>query len=223
MDAQASSGDSLWRTIALTTIIFALATELVVAGALTTLGLPPMVRDALGDSPAITTIITGTDQLNDIEPVADGVLNNRDVPVVSLAPANLSIQSLHEPTEGDQRITEDSDANLPGGPLTKQASGSEAEPDSPESVALDPTYVALTTTSDPSSPVDPQTSAGVIMQESPENPLSKIIEPITDEIAIAALNADFDSLLAAGLSISLAVRYIDERVEAGKYGDLTNR
>ena len=51
------------------------------------------------------------------------------------------------------------------------------------------------------------------------NPLNRTIDPDVPGVAKAALTADFRSLVGSGMDVSTAVRYIDERVGEGKYGE----
>ena len=51
------------------------------------------------------------------------------------------------------------------------------------------------------------------------NPLDRTIDPDIPGVAKAALTADFLSLVGSGMDVSTAVRYIDERVSEGKYGE----
>ena len=51
------------------------------------------------------------------------------------------------------------------------------------------------------------------------NPLDRTIDPDVPGVAKAALTADFRSLVGSGMDVSTAVRYIDERVGEGKYGE----
>ena len=71
----------------------------------------------------------------------------------------------------------------------------------------------LATTADPS----------VKVASNPNNPLDKTIDPElvrnVPGIARLALTADFQSLVESGVDVSTAVRFIDERVDGGKYGD----
>ena len=57
----------------------------------------------------------------------------------------------------------------------------------------------------------------------PSNPLDKTIDPElvrnVPGIAKLALTADFQSLVESGVDVSTAVRFIDERIADGKYGD----
>ena len=65
------------------------------------------------------------------------------------------------------------------------------------------------------------TSAKV--ESNPSNPLDKTIDPElvrnVPGIAKLALTADFQSLIESGVDVSTAVRFIDERIADGKYGD----
>jgi len=54
---------------------------------------------------------------------------------------------------------------------------------------------------------------------SPSNPLDETIDPDVPGIARLALTADFQSLVESGVDVSTAVRFIDERIDDGKYGD----
>ena len=54
---------------------------------------------------------------------------------------------------------------------------------------------------------------------SPGNPLQKSIDPDVPGIASIVLAADFQSLLESGIDASVAIKYIDERVAEGKYGE----
>jgi hypothetical protein len=57
----------------------------------------------------------------------------------------------------------------------------------------------------------------------PANPLDDSIDPDVPGIAKLALTADFQSLLESGVDVSTAVRFIDERIGDGKYGDEITR
>ena len=67
----------------------------------------------------------------------------------------------------------------------------------------------LATTADPS----------VKVASNPNNPLDGALDPDVPGIARLALTADFQSLVESGVDVSTAVRFIDERVDGGKYGD----
>ena len=49
------------------------------------------------------------------------------------------------------------------------------------------------------------------------------ILPLTIEIATAALNADYQSLITLGMTTSEAIKIIDQYVDEGKYGDMGKR
>ena len=53
----------------------------------------------------------------------------------------------------------------------------------------------------------------------PANALDGTIDPDVPGIARLALTADFQSLVESGVDVSTAVRFIDERIDDGKYGD----
>lgn len=63
----------------------------------------------------------------------------------------------------------------------------------------------------------------VKVASNPSNPLDKTIDPElvrnVPGIARLALTADFQSLVESGVDVSTAVRFIDERIDDGKYGD----
>ena len=63
----------------------------------------------------------------------------------------------------------------------------------------------------------------VKVASNPSNPLDKTIDPElvrnVPGIAKLALTADFRSLIESGVDVSTAVRFIDERIDDGKYGD----
>jgi hypothetical protein len=54
---------------------------------------------------------------------------------------------------------------------------------------------------------------------SQNNPLDRTIDPDIPGVAKAALTSDFRNLVGSGVDVSTAVRYIDERVGEGKYGE----
>ena len=59
----------------------------------------------------------------------------------------------------------------------------------------------------------------VKVASNPSNPLDETIDPDVPGIAKLALTADFQSLVESGVDVSTAVRFIDERIDDGKYGD----
>ena len=63
----------------------------------------------------------------------------------------------------------------------------------------------------------------VKVASNPSNPLAETIDPELVRnlpgIAKLALTADFQSLIESGVDVSTAVRFIDERIADGKYGD----
>ena len=63
----------------------------------------------------------------------------------------------------------------------------------------------------------------VKVASNPSNPLDKTIDPDVPGIARLALTADFQSLVESGVDVSTAVRFIDERIDDGKYGDEITR
>ena len=50
------------------------------------------------------------------------------------------------------------------------------------------------------------------------NPLEYNINPVSLDVARAALTADYDRLIESGVRVPAALRYIDERIIQGKYG-----
>ncbi|SVB97020.1 uncharacterized protein METZ01_LOCUS249874, partial [marine metagenome] len=87
--------------------------------------------------------------------------------------------------------------------------------------AITPTSKANTETA----PLTPATTAdtSVKVASNPHNPLAETIDPELVRnlpgIAKLALTADFRSLIESGVDVSTAVRFIDERIADGKYGD----
>ena len=71
----------------------------------------------------------------------------------------------------------------------------------------------LATTADPS----------VKVASNPNNPLDSALDPDVPGIAKLALTADFQLLVESGVDVSTAVRFIDERIDDGKYGDEITR
>jgi len=67
----------------------------------------------------------------------------------------------------------------------------------------------------------------VKVASNPNNPLDETIDPElvrnVPGIARLALTADFQSLVESGVDVSTAVRFIDERIADGKYGDEITR
>ena len=59
----------------------------------------------------------------------------------------------------------------------------------------------------------------VKVASNPANALDETIDPDVPGIERLALTADFQSLVESGVDVSTAVRFIDERVDGGKYGD----
>ena len=51
------------------------------------------------------------------------------------------------------------------------------------------------------------------------NPLNYDINPVALDVARAALTADYDQLIESGVNVTAALRYIEERITQGKYGD----
>ena len=51
------------------------------------------------------------------------------------------------------------------------------------------------------------------------NPLQSKINPSSLGVARAALTADYDQLIDSGVDVPAALRYIEERIAQGKYGD----
>ena len=74
-------------------------------------------------------------------------------------------------------------------------------------------------------PLSPATTADTSaeVESNPSNPLDKTIDPElvrnVPGIAKLALTADFQSLIESGVDVSTAVRFIDELIDDGKYGD----
>jgi hypothetical protein len=70
---------------------------------------------------------------------------------------------------------------------------------------------------------DTAADTSVKVASNPSNPLDKTIDPElvrnVPGIAKLALTADFQSLVESGVDVSTAVRFIDERIDDGKYGD----
>ena len=60
------------------------------------------------------------------------------------------------------------------------------------------------------------------LEQSPgldDNPLLPYITPDSLEIAKAAVTADYVYLVESGVDVSQALRYIEERIIDGKYGE----
>ena len=68
-------------------------------------------------------------------------------------------------------------------------------------------------------PLDAMGDPTVQVASKPGNPLDDAIDPDLPGIAKLALTSDFESLVDSGVDVSTAVRFIDERIDDGKYGD----
>ena len=81
--------------------------------------------------------------------------------------------------------------------------------------------------SQPSNDTDPSEDVGPTRIAMPTvlPDIEKRIEimPLTIEISVAALTADYQSLIASGKTTSEAIRIIDQYVLGGKYGDMGKR
>ena len=81
--------------------------------------------------------------------------------------------------------------------------------------------------SQPSNDTDPSEDVGPTRIAMPTvlPDIEKRIEimPLTIEISVAALTADYQSLIASGKTTSEAIRIIDQYVSGGKYGDMGKR
>ena len=81
--------------------------------------------------------------------------------------------------------------------------------------------------SQPSNDTDPSEDVGPTRIAMPTvlPDIEKRIEimPLTIEISMAALTADYQSLIASGKTTSEAIRIIDQYVSGGKYGDMGKR
>ena len=81
--------------------------------------------------------------------------------------------------------------------------------------------------SQPSNDIDPSENVGptrIAMQTAlPDIEKRTEIMPLTIEISVAALTADYQSLIASGKTTPEAIRIIDQYVSGGKYGDMGKR
>ena len=81
--------------------------------------------------------------------------------------------------------------------------------------------------SQPSNDTDPSEDVGLTRIAMPTvlPDIEKRIEimPLTIEISVAALTADYQSLIASGKTTFEAIRIIDQYVSGGKYGDMGKR
>ena len=91
--------------------------------------------------------------------------------------------------------------------------------------AVGQTITRISKANTETTPLTPATTAdtSVKVASNPNNPLNKTIDPElvrnVPGIAKLALTADFQSLIESGVDVSTAVRFIDERIADGKYGD----
>ena len=81
--------------------------------------------------------------------------------------------------------------------------------------------------SQPSNDTDPSENVGptriAMPSVLPDIEKRTEIMPLTIEISVAALTADYQSLIASGKTTSEAIRIIDQYVSGGKYGDMGKR
>ena len=108
-----------------------------------------------------------------------------------------------------------------------------AQPDVKASKSNEPavgqtiTRISKTNTETVSQTSATKADTSVKVASNPNNPLDKTIDPElvrnVPGIAKLALTADFQSLVESGVDVSTAVRFIDERIDDGKYGDEITR
>jgi len=94
-----------------------------------------------------------------------------------------------------------------------------ADKDNLTEVRRTPVTIGKTDPETDSHPLDVTGDPMVEIASNSSNPLDDSIDPDVPGIAKLALTADFRSLVESGVDVSTAVRFIDERVDGGKYGE----
>ena len=124
-------------------------------------------------------------------------------------------------------VKEKSDESNAGQPEAVSAPADQpdvkADKDTIAEVRRTPITIGKTDPETDSQPLDVTGDPTVEIASKPSNPLDDSIDPDVPGIAKLALTADFRSLVESGVDVSTAVRYIDERVDGGKYGDEITR
>ena len=109
------------------------------------------------------------------------------------------------------------------GDVPTASSGSKASQSNGATASQTITRISKTNTETVSLTSATAADTSVKVASNPSNPLDKTIDPElvrnVPGIAKLALTADFQSLVESGVDVSTAVRFIDERIDDGKYGD----
>ena len=109
------------------------------------------------------------------------------------------------------------------GDVPTASSGSKASQSNGATASQITTQTSKTSTETVSHTSATKADTSVKVASNPNNPLDKTIDPElvrnVPGIAKLALTADFQSLIESGVDVSTAVRFIDERIPDGKYGD----
>ena len=105
------------------------------------------------------------------------------------------------------------------GDVPTASSGSKASQSNGATASQITTQTSKTNTETVSHTLATTADTSVKVASNPANALDETIDPDVPGIAKLALTADFQSLVESGVKVSTAVRFIDERVDDGKYGD----
>ena len=105
------------------------------------------------------------------------------------------------------------------GDFPTASSGSKASQSNGATASQITTQTSKTNTETVSHTLATTADTSVKVASNPANALDETIDPDVPGIARLALTADFQSLVESGVDVSTAVRFIDERVDGGKYGD----
>ena len=123
-----------------------------------------------------------------------------------------------EEKSGQSNINQPKEGDVP-----TASSGSKASQSNGATASQITTHTSKTNTETVSHTLATTADTSVKVASNPANALDETIDPDVPGIAKLALTADFQSLIESGVDVSTAVRFIDERIADGKYGDEITR
>jgi hypothetical protein len=123
-----------------------------------------------------------------------------------------------EEKSGQSNIDQPKEGDVP-----TASSGSKASQSNGATASQITTQTSKTNTETVSHTLATTADTSVKVASNPANALDETIDPDVPGIAKLALTADFQSLVESGVDVSTAVRFIDERIHDGKYGDEITR
>ena len=139
----------------------------------------------------------------------------------------LTVEANDTVIEVEEKSDESNVNQAKEGDVPTASSGSKASQSNGATASQITTQTSKTSTETVSHTSATKADTSVKVASNPNNPLDETIDPElvrnVPGIAKLALTADFQSLVESGVDVSTAVRFIDERIDDGKYGDEITR